>query len=632
MSRAERCSRVAPITSARPTRWIAPIFGALLPIAAPTAAPADPVWTFADVTQAAGIDYEHGYQSTPLTNPQMVAGGVACADYNGDGWVDLYVARGDTGPNLLYLNVGSGSFVEFGRWAEVDLDGVQSCGPTFADYDGDGWTDLFLGGVEGTTPRLFRNRGNASFEDVTSSCQIDLTIDTFSASFGDYDRNGTLDLLTTHWSVGQTQVPSHLWRNNGDGTFAAVDDLVGLTDFGPWILDFTFTANFADIDSDGWSDILFTSDFQTSRVYRNTGAATFTDVTTPVISDENGMGAGIGDYDNDGDLDWFVSSIKSTGGGPPTGNRLYRNQGDGTFDDVTDLAGVRDGGWGWASSFADFNNDGFLDLFLVNGWYHPDYLTDQARLFVSNGDGTFTDRAVELGVAHEGQGRGLACFDYDRDGDLDIFIANNSEAPVLYRNERGNALSWLNVSLRGVAPNTHAVGARVYATSRGRTQMRELRAGCNYVSQDPTEAHFGLGTASVVEELRVVWLGGQTTTLENVPARQHLVLDQLQATAAPLGPFRTESALRIRSAVPNPAARETRIRFTLAHPTHVRMRIFDAAGRTIRQLLDSERGAGDHSVIWDARSDSRAPVPTGVYFYELEGAGARAQGKVTVVR
>jgi len=192
---------------------------------------------------------------------------------------------------------------------------------------------------------------------------------------------------------------------------------------------------------------------------------------------------------------------------------------------------VREGFWGWAATFADFDNDGHLDLFHVNGageiaqgpsWAF--FTLDPSRLFMSNGDGTFTERSAELGIADTRQGRGAAAFDYDRDGDLDLMTFNNAQPGQLLRNDGGSSVAALTVRLRGLLPNVEAVGARVYATTGATTQMRELSAGSNYVSAEPAEAHFGLGAATSVDELRVVWPDGEETVFAGVPGRRRITI------------------------------------------------------------------------------------------------------------
>jgi hypothetical protein len=504
--------------------------------------------TFTDVTEAAGLGTSHGYSYAGIyLEPGIVAGGVAAGDYDKDGFADLYLVRGDHGPAQLFRNLGDGTFVDVAAQAGVALAPGRYSSATFADVDGDGWRDLIVVGFDGTQPVLFRNRGDTTFDDVTAGSGLLLPeLHSFSASFGDYDRDGDLDLFVSRWSsrfASRHMSGGHLWRNDGTGAFTDVSLAAGIPILATRLydvpeLDLSFAGNFVDIDSDGWLDLLVSVDFMGSRVLRNRGDGTFLDVTDlDVIDDENGMGTAIGDYDNDGDLDWFVSSIWDPNGIVEgnwgiTGNRLYRNDGAGNFSDATDEAGVRVGHWGWGATFADLNNDAHLDLVHVNGWGPLDdeqsfeFHEDPAVCFLSNGDGTFTEGAEMLGIADRGQGRGVVAFDYDRDGDIDLFVSNNNGAPKLFRNDGGNDASYLGVKLVAAGANRAGIGSRIRATSGTTTQLRELRAGTNFESQNPPEAHFGLGEADHVDELRVTWPDGSESTLGDVAGRRATLVSQ----------------------------------------------------------------------------------------------------------
>ena len=498
-------------------------------------------WQFTDVTAFAGINHTHGYLESDIdeTDPSyeriLQGAGVAAGDYDQDGWTDLYVTGGSSGSNQLYRNMGDGTFVDVAGNAGINFSGRIDTGGTFADIDSDGWPDLFLGGVNGTPPLLLHNNQDGTFSDITEDSGLAEIINSYSASFADYDRDGDLDVYISHWNTSDQA--SYLFQNDGAGTFSDVSTQAGI----PNGLMADYTPIFSDINNDGWLDLLVAADFNTSQVYLNNQDGTFSIITdTEVITDDNGMGAAVGDYDNDGDMDWFVSSIFDPNGIPSdvipgastgaTGNRLYRNDDAGNFTDVTDDSGVRIGGWGWGSCFADFNNDGFLDIFHVNGYVtgnfnnNAQFLIDGSNIFISNGDGTFSARQHELNFADTDQGRGVSCLDYDLDGDIDLFVANNQQSPSLYRNDGGNDMNYLHISLGGSEANLDAIGARISLTVGEQTQTREIYAGNNYISNNPPVAYFGLGNSDTIDEIRIQWPDGDIQTFSNVSANQILTI------------------------------------------------------------------------------------------------------------
>ncbi|MFT4569700.1 MAG: hypothetical protein ACI8TX_001591 [Hyphomicrobiaceae bacterium] len=505
------------------------------------------LWRFVDVTESAGavtayepdLDLDRG----SLREVGTVAGGVAAGDFDGDGWVDLFTVGGALGRSRLLHNRGDGTFEEISSEAGLAVEGIPDSGPSFADIDGDGDLDLIVGAILGATIRVYENNGGV-FSDVSdSSGLVSSTVSNMGTSFGDVDSDGDLDLFVSHWfsRTDDDSFVDHLWVNDGDGHFEGGDAAAGLDLFnsppGFSIFTWTFTGGFADVSGDGAVDLLVAADFGSEQYFLGDGAGSFTEATGPVNTSENGMGQAIADYDNDGDLDWFISSIFDPNGVPEanwgtSGNRLYRNLGDGSFEDVTEQAGVREGFWGWGACFADFNLDGRLDLFHVNGFTLPDIDTsefdeDPSRLFLGRDDDTFVESSLELGLDDRGQGRGVVCFDYDRDGDIDLFVANAvGQSSRLYRNDGVDLGSFLQVRLVGRAPNTQAAGARVYVRSGLTTQMREIQIGSNYVSQNPAVAHFGLGSVDIIDEMRIVWPNGAVTVETDVETGRFLIRNQ----------------------------------------------------------------------------------------------------------
>lgn len=489
---------------------------------------------FTEVSEAAGARLEHAFKG-PVSESRMVSGGVAAGDYDDDGWIDLYVVRGNGYPNALLRNRGDGTFEDVAVAAGVAMSDLTS-GPSFFDFDGDGRVDLLVGGLENTQPVLFRNTNGEEFENITEDSHIFGSYNSVGHAVGDFDHDGDLDVFVARWGTPmdaglEDPDDGHLFENMGNGTFRRIPDaLSGLSLFRNDHF-FTFAPNFADINNDGWDDVLVTSDFKTSRVFLNQRDGTFADATdTDVITDENGMGSAIADYDGDGDLDWFVTSIFDPDHNPDvpwgtTGNRLYRNRGDGSFEDVTEEAGVRNGYWGWGACFADFDNDGNLDIFHVNGFDpspNDESPGDPSRLFRSNGDGTFTEMSAEAGIEDRGQGRGVVCFDYDHDGDVDVFISNNRQMTRLYRNDSTPQRHFLNVTLRGDSPNTQGIGAKITVEAGDFTQVQHMRLHCNYVSHQPAELHFGLGQRRHIDRITVEWPDGNTDVYHDLEPDQFL--------------------------------------------------------------------------------------------------------------
>ncbi|MYC26367.1 MAG: CRTAC1 family protein, partial [Gammaproteobacteria bacterium] len=451
-----------------------------------------------------------------MTVLQQFTGGVAAGDFDNDGDVDLYVVGTDDAPNALYVNDGTGKFHDIA--SEVGVNFLHwGSGPAFGDIDGDGDLDLFVGAIEGDPYYLLENRfvgsdAERKFIDITDEAGLHLHSEsTVSGSFADYDQDGLLDLFLTHWGDKRQQNndTETLWRNEGGRLFSNMSTDLGisssLVEEG---VELTLTQNLFDISGDGLPDLLIASDSNESQTYIYNGSYFVISTDRRVIKDQSGMGAAVGDYDNDGDFDWFVTSIYDIHvGGSSFGNRLYQNNGQGFFTDVTDDAGVANGNWGWGACMKDFDHDGDLDIFHVNGWdVWEEYRFQPSRFFENQGDGSFNMINVfDIGIIGRGQGRGLACFDADRDGDIDILVVNLTTPHLaLYRNNSTNLGNYVVIKLRGLGSNTFGVGALVTLTTTEGTQIRQLGASNNYASHNPLEVHFGLGSATTAD-VKVEW-------------------------------------------------------------------------------------------------------------------------------
>jgi hypothetical protein len=549
---------------------MAPVL-ALLALLILGAAPA-PQRGFEDVTARAGVAVPHHNRSFKNPYAAIMAGytalgaAAAVADYDGDGWEDIFVTdSAEGGKNHLYHNNGDFTFTDVAAKAGV-ADGNDAANATagalWFDYDNDGRPDLFV--VRFGHSQLFHNLGNGRFQDVTKAAGLFRYANSITAIAFDYDRDGRLDLLVGNYfqpvNLFNPDTPRFfpesfetanngggvtLWHNNGDGTFTDVTQKAGLALSG-WTLD----VGHGDFDNDGDDDLYIACDFGTDRFFVNNGDGTFTDRTKQAIGfdTKKGMNAEWGDYDDDGLLDIFVTNI--TDDYMREGNFLWRNNGDGTFSDVARETGVYDAGWGWGGKFFDYDNDGWLDLYVVNGWvsagpesYVPDVfamitrpnvdLTDarnwppmgrkslsgyQKKKLFHNLGGSFRDEAARHGLDSTRDGRGIAVADFDNDGRLDLFVANANAEPYLYRNVMPSTAHWAGFLLEGRKSNRQAVGAQLRATAGGRTQLRFVDGGNGFAGQSSQRVHFGLAGAAVIDRLEVRWPSGARQTFEKIPA------------------------------------------------------------------------------------------------------------------
>ena len=508
--------------------------------------------SFSDQTEAAGLSLVH---APPLDErPARMLGGAAAGDFNNDGWVDLFVVGGGLRPDAFFINMGDGTFED--RAVEAGLaDPHLGAGTAVGDYNGDGWLDLYVTSwgdpLAPTTGqhRLYRNNGDGTFTDVAVEAGVNQTApfirDGFGATFGDYDLDGDLDLYVGGWF--RESDGNRLFRNNGDGTFTDVTAEAGL-DFPEHV--FGFSPCFVDMDRDAYPELLLVADIETSHYLVNNGDGTFTNYTAEsgTSLEQNGMGSAVADFNNDGLPDWYVTAVHDyelAGRGP--GNRLYYNLGEHQFEELAAAAGANDGGWGWGTVGVDVNHDGLVDIVETNGWIWEAYVGIMSRVWLNNGDDTFSEVAGTTGFDHTLQGRGLLSFDYDRDGDRDFVVTAWNDDLRLYRNDlAGPDTNWLQVVLDTndvptLAPDGY--GSRLVVRIGDQELHRDVVNCSNYLTHSELTAHFGLGAAEVVDELRVEWTDGNVTIVTDIAANQTVTV----SPALPLTPPRRALPVRRRN-------------------------------------------------------------------------------------
>jgi hypothetical protein len=492
--------------------------------------------------------------SGPIVEEQnFFGGGATWGDYDNDGNIDLFVGQSGGIPNRLYHNNGDGSFtlVTNSAVGSILTDSTDTRGTVWGDYDNDGSLDLYVSN-DGGVNFLYHNNGNGTFTRIlTNGPIVTDRADSRGAVWGDFDNDGLLDLYVPHAMNDGGTGTKVLYHNDGNGTFSRV--LAGnvTTD-----LAYSLGASWCDFNNDGLLD-LFVANYpdqgslapRPNFLYLNLGNGTFQKITTgSIVTDLSGsVGPSWGDYDNDGYMDLFVANALNEGSGlvipGENHNFLYHNNGDGTFTRITNStvgAIVTDAAQGWDCAWGDYDNDGYLDLFVANPVGPQNYLYHNKR------DGTF-ERITTGSLANDqalGSYGSASCTwgDYNNDGFLDLFAGNYAingtpQVNYLYRNN-GNSNGWLKLNLKGSVSNHSAIGAkvRVYATIWGKPvqQLREVSGGGGYRSQTGLIPHFGLGDATNIDKVRIEWPSGIVQEFANVAPRQKLDVPEQGVAVFPI--------------------------------------------------------------------------------------------------
>jgi hypothetical protein len=532
------------------------LFSALAPFcAAQSQVQAAP--RFQDVTQTAKITFRHvkANQGGSI-NLEEFGPGVCVADFDGDGWPDIYFVnardrynRGIKLKNALYRNNRDGTFTDVTDSAGVPGTGF-GLGCVWGDYDNDGHPDLFV--TQFGKNVLYHNNGDGTFTDVTDKAGVgglEAGIFHSGATFVDYDRDGKLDLYVGSYVTMNPDTqryctlaavqsscppavykgsPNALYHNNGDGTFTNVTKKAKLLE--PEGKGLSVGA--ADFDNDGWPDIFVANDGMRAFLFHNLRNGTFEEAAgeTGMAYNQYGqtmaaMCISLGDYDNDGFLDLYISDFQESS------DHLWHNEKKGFFMEVSDAAGITvptRNVLSFGGGFFDYDNDGWLDLFIANGHVYPEVeqvspstkYKQHNTLFHNERNGKFVETTTSEGIAAlpPRTGRGAAFLDFDNDGFIDVIIANNDDPPTLLHNSGAGRNHFVNFRLVGTKSNRDAMGARIRVVSGGLSQLREIAGGGSYLSQSELRANFGLGAATRVDLVEVFWPSGAKQSFKDVAA------------------------------------------------------------------------------------------------------------------
>ncbi len=535
---------------------------------------------FVDVANEVGIGaffQENGNREKPYI-VESIGGGVAFLDYDNDGDLDVYFTNGSSFEGFppgqqprdrLYNNDGQGHFTDVTTQAGLG-DSSWTNGVAIADYDNDGWPDIYLTNFGPNV--LYHNNANGTFTDVTrvagvgdpkwstGACFFDSDndgdLDLYVANYVDFDKNFKPDrpefctwrgVMVQYGPKGLKGATDTFYRNNGHGTFTEVTGSAQINDPGYY----GFQAVAFDYDEDGDLDVYVANDSTPNFLWRNNGDGTFTDVglqTGLALSgqgkEQAGMGVTLGDYNQDGRLDLYVTNFSEDY------NTLYRNDGGGLFTDVTQEVNLAQPVWlylGWGCHFFDFDNDGDADLFAANGHVYPQVdrfdfgvrYRQKNQLFENVNLNRYSEITLSAGpgLLIEKCSRGAAFGDYDNDGDIDILINNLDDHPTLLRNESRNGHHWITIRLIGTKSDRNAMGAKVIMTAGGRTQTQSVVSGTSFLSANDHRLHFGLGSFSRVDQIEIRWPSNSVEQVKNLPADRFITIEEgrgiLEPTAQP---------------------------------------------------------------------------------------------------
>ncbi|MBO6880138.1 FG-GAP-like repeat-containing protein [Winogradskyella sp.] len=496
--------------------------------------------------------------------------GASFVDFDNDGLDDITLATGAGVPVQFYKNINGQFFVETSFFTSPNTYNYRTRSACWVDYDNDGDKDFFLtSDTDGN--RLFR-RENNSLVDVTVSSGFPLdNLYTYGASWGDIDNDGCLDVYLSN-RIGDTTITNYLFKNNCDGTFSEVTNSIGLNNL-PAL---SFCSGFFDFNNDGWQDLYVANDkFKPNYLYKNNGDGTFTDVSqssgTDVVMDA--MSVTIDDFNADGFFDIYITNTPETISTPQPGCVLFKNNGDETFTNIAFNSGTDLDSFSWGSSFLDADNDSNIDLY-VNTQYSGENMYATYAFYVNNGDETFDNSTISGFQTNAYRSYASAIGDYDNNGVVEILVNNDvDQEPSLWENIEVQSNNYISIDLEGTVSNKDAVGSIIEISVNGTKQYRHVMLGEGYLSQNTETHHFGIGNATVVDYIKIKWLSGIEDIVYNVSPNQKINI--IEGTFLSVNEFNDDSIVNY---YPNPVNEEL---FINSKKKIDSLEVFDITGRIV---------------------------------------------------
>ena len=566
--------------------------------------------TFTNVAPTSGIVFQY--------NGSFNGAGATFCDYNNDGFDDI-IFPSSFGERIKIYKNNNGQFTDVAYDLGI-LDAGESKTILCVDYDNDGDRDIFITNLSGQN-KLYRNNGT-KFDDVTNSCGLLMndSIHSTASMMFDFNKDGLLDLYAGVYSGFGNNINyyNRLYKNIGNGNFQDITDQSGCGNFGNKIL----AISTIDYNNDGWEDIYIANDRRVgNNMLKNNGNGTFSDVSVQTGTNitMDAMGLSVGDYDNDNDFDIYVSNGEE-------GNAFLKNNGNETFTDVAAALGMSVNKICWGNNFMDYDNDGDLDLFITASGGNP---YRENVLFKNNNNGTFT-RVIGSGIDNNYYASyGNAIGDIDNNGYLDMAVLNDNEPCLLWKSS-GGSNKWIKIKLKGTYSNKEAIGSLIYVYKGGTSFVRTVHCGQSYCSQNSFVQTIGVGTTNIIDSIAVKFPSGIRNSVSNVNTNQTITIIESGVIGINNNNNEIPSKFTLKQNYPNPFNPSTVIEYSIPTGGEVALKLYDILGNEIATLVNGYKTTGNYS--YNLTENVTLKLGSGIYYYKMTAGHFSETKKMILIK